>query len=538
MRVSFIHRLPVHLASIILLLGFLTIPIISEFRSKAMEEIVLHQAEMQSATATLALVDGLQNVLRSVDTNVRYLARDLEDRALTPAEVDRIIHNVMAGTPDFCEFSISFEPHALSPGLERFGQHLYRSGDHFLARDLAAPAYQYWTKDWYNDALGRGEVNWSEPFFDRDEANANVVRISAPFYRTENGHRVAAGVVSAGLELRWVRRLTEENPFFDTGYVIIFSPEGRLIAHPNPNYVFTETMESLAQKSGTPELEQIHQRVRARRQGALSYFSNTFHHRVHESYKPVAVSGWGVVVGYDENEFLQPVRYIRWITIGTLAATLALLSVIVLLATRVALRPLVTLAAIAQEIGQGNLDHEILPPSRPDEIGQLTRAFLLIQATLKQNRALETNARERAVETVAANEKLKSQILERRWVNQALEHQLRYDQLIVNSISDLVFVVTKSVNISRINPAVVQLTGWEAIDLVNSPLARVVRLEAGGSKGDTLTQALSAGHDVRDCPAEIVDRHGGRISVRLTLFPLRDRDKVVGGVVILRALSS
>jgi sigma-B regulation protein RsbU (phosphoserine phosphatase) len=493
---------------------------------------------MQSATATLALVDGLQDVLRSVDTNVRYLARDLEDRELNPAEVDRIIHNVMAGTPDFREFSISFEPQALSPGLERFGHYLYRSGDHILSRDLAAPAYRYWTKDWYNDALSHGDVTWSEPFFDQGGANASVVRISAPFYRTENGHRVAAGVVSAGLELRWVRRLTEENPFSDSGYVIIFSPEGRVIAHPNPNYVFTETMESLAQKSGTPELEKIHQRVRAGRQGALSYFSNTFHHRVHESYKPVAVGGWGVIVGYDENEFLKPVRYFRWTTIGTLAATLALLSIIVLLATRVALRPLATLAETSQEISRGNLDHEIIPPRRPDEIGQLTKAFLLMQTTLKHNRALETSVRERTAEVAAANEMLKGQILERRWVNQALEHQLRYDQLIVNSISDLVFVVTKSVNISRINPAVVKLTGWEATDLVNTPLARLVRLEAGASKGDSLAQALSAGHDVRDQPAEIEDRHGGRIGVRLTLFPLRDRDKVVGGVVILRALSA
>ena len=40
--------------------------------------------------------------------------------------------------------------------------------------------------------------------------------------------------------------------------------------------------------------------------------------------------------------------------------------------------------------------------------------------------------------------------------------------------------------------------------------------------------------DLRDAPAAIADRKGARVPVRLTLFPLRDRDKTVGGVAILR----
>ena len=67
----------------------------------------------------------------------------------------------------------------------------------------------------------------------------------------------------------------------------------------------------------------------------------------------------------------------------------------------------------------------------------------------------------------------------RDWANQALEHQRRYDELIVNSIADLVFVFTKALNISRVNPAVVHFTGRQPKDLVNSPLSRTVRLTLG-----------------------------------------------------------
>ena len=102
----------------------------------------------------------------------------------------------------------------------------------------------------------------------------------------------------------------------------------------------------------------------AGRQGSVSYLSKIFHHRVHENYKPAQVGGWGVVVGYDEKEFLRPIGDLRWITMLALAVTLALLSGIVLLATQVALRPLTRLTVVSDEIGHGNLDCEIRPPAR------------------------------------------------------------------------------------------------------------------------------------------------------------------------------
>lgn len=163
-----------------------------------------------------------------------------------------------------------------------------------------------------------------------------------------------------------------------------------------------------------------------------------------------------------------------------------------------------------------------------------------VTATLHEaNTQLETRVQERTAELAAANARLSTENLERQWTNLALEHQLRYNQLIVNSISDLVFVLTKAMNVSRVNPAVVRLTGFEPADLVNQPLSRVVRLvnEPGGAEApmlDPIAQALKEGHDLRDQPAVMEDKRGRQTPVRLTLFPLRDGDKVVGGVATLQ----
>jgi PAS domain S-box-containing protein len=154
------------------------------------------------------------------------------------------------------------------------------------------------------------------------------------------------------------------------------------------------------------------------------------------------------------------------------------------------------------------------------------------------NRQLEARVRERTADLAAANETLTSENLERRWANQGLEHQLSYNNLIINSINDLVLVLTKATNISRINPAVTHVTGLEAHELINRPFSSLARLSYPGQAPmlDPISQSMNDGRDLRDQIATVMDKLGRSIPVRVALFPLRDRDKVVGGVVILQVL--
>ena len=171
-----------------------------------------------------------------------------------------------------------------------------------------------------------------------------------------------------------------------------------------------------------------------------------------------------------------------------------------------------------------------------DDIAARRRAAVIMQ---QANEQLETKVRERTAELTSANAALTAENLERRWGAQALKHQLRYNELIVNSISDPVFVLTKAQNVTRINSAVGQLTGWESTKVINRPLAEFVRLteaprHASPGGADPLAQALKGGRDLRDLAAVITDREKREYPVRFTFFPLRDSNKVVGGVVILR----
>jgi CHASE3 domain sensor protein len=168
-----------------------------------------------------------------------------------------------------------------------------------------------------------------------------------------------------------------------------------------------------------------------------------------------------------------------------------------------------------------------------DDLAARRRATRLLEQT---NEELEAKVRQRTAELSDTNAKLVLQNIEDRWAHQALEHQNRYNLLIIDSISDAVFVITKLMNISRMNPAAVHLTGFEPVDLVDRPLSRVLRLEGhdpAQTTYDPLARTLVDGHELRAKPAVLTTKPGQPVRVLLSIFPLRDGDKVVGGVVVI-----
>ncbi|HUD48154.1 MAG TPA: CHASE3 domain-containing protein [Candidatus Baltobacteraceae bacterium] len=159
------------------------------------------------------------------------------------------------------------------------------------------------------------------------------------------------------------------------------------------------------------------------------------------------------------------------------------------------------------------------------------------KALEEANAQLEVKVQERTADLIKANHALKQENLERRWSYQTLDHQGRYNQLIINSISEMVFVISRALNVSRINPAVVHQTHWQPQDLIAQSIERVVKLtpDSGNApEHNPLSQAMRDGREIQERPAVLTTRSGRTIPVRFSLVPLHDQDKVVGGVLTVR----
>ena len=171
-----------------------------------------------------------------------------------------------------------------------------------------------------------------------------------------------------------------------------------------------------------------------------------------------------------------------------------------------------------------------------DDIAARRRAATALTAA---NAQLEEKVQARTAELRAANAQLRSENLERKWTMASQEHQIRYNQLIVSVVNDLVFVLTKALNVTRINAAVVHLTGRADETILAKPFAQVVEVARDPASGlDPLARALLEGRELHHHPAVVLGADGRRMPARLSLTPLRDQDKVVGGVVIVQVAFS
>lgn len=169
-----------------------------------------------------------------------------------------------------------------------------------------------------------------------------------------------------------------------------------------------------------------------------------------------------------------------------------------------------------------------------DDLAARRRANALLA---EANEQLESKVRERTAELEHSNRNLRAENLESRWSNQALEHQLRYGNLIINSLNEPILVITKALKVSRINPATLRATHRDSVDLVDHPISDFIQLTPRSGNNhpgsDPLAEALQFGFDLRDRQATLQVKGQPDQSIHLNLFPLRDRDVVVGGVVTL-----
>lgn len=155
--------------------------------------------------------------------------------------------------------------------------------------------------------------------------------------------------------------------------------------------------------------------------------------------------------------------------------------------------------------------------------------------TLQQaNLVLEQKVKERTAELTASNQRLTSENRARKWTSASQEHQLRYNDVIIGTISDVVFVLSKVLSIGRLNPAAVRASGRREEAMLGRPVGNFVRLTGEAPGLDPLARAMQEGRELADLPAELLTAQGTARPGRLTLVPLHDNNKVVGGVLVFR----
>ena len=247
--------------------------------------------------------------------------------------------------------------------------------------------------DFSDRAWFKAVLQTRQPFVEKSVLIAKgtkrlVVGISAPVFDSSGRLR---GAVTAGLSLDQIQTLAGRIRRGTTGYAMVTTAQGQVLAHPEAGRV-----EKLEDISKLP----IWSLVTAKESGQMpSYIGVAGHERL-GGFATVPEVGWkvwsGRAISEVENEVLatQP-QALGWVLVALLGAV-----GLVVLVTRSISRPIEAVRVTATAIAGGDLDQQT-PEQGPQDVVDLARAFNLMAASMRQMVAAEREGKARLERAVA-----------------------------------------------------------------------------------------------------------------------------------------
>ncbi|MBP1611743.1 MAG: serine phosphatase [Acidobacteria bacterium] len=357
---------------------------------------VVADAEREARSVADAAIGDVELVLRAIERATQVRADVIASAELGEAQIDELLRASVEGHAVAFGAAVAFAPYAVDPQREHVAFYRYRDRGTSASSDLAAPAYRYWEKPWYTAPATTGKAAWTAVYFDEGGGGRWMVTYAVPAFRRGPAGRQLAAVVTTDVTLEWLHGLVASVKLGESGYAMILSREGRILAHPDERLVRAQL--DAPGRAVRRETARALEAMVAGRKGFEPLDDPWLDQRVRVAYGPIEGSNWSLAVVYPQRELLGSARNLFVTQLLLLGLGLLLLALVVWGLVRRITRPLVALTASAARLGAGELDAALPAAQSRDEIGTLTAAFSRMRDALKDYvRDLEatTRAKER-----------------------------------------------------------------------------------------------------------------------------------------------
>ena len=361
--------------------------------------MAIQAAEREATSNAQGVIVAIQQALRSVEHSVSLVGEVLESTGTPPAQWEPLVRALVESHPDVFGSTIALVP---GPGRAPVAPYAYRRESQssvIMVRDLAAPSYRYWEHEWFTLPIRSRQARWSEPYLDEGGGDVVMVTYSVPVGRRADGQPLA--IATADLDLVWLNKMVATIQPGRTGFGVVLSPGGRVLAHPAGRWAQDR---AFLDQLPAQDREIVAPLVSRMLKGDAGFERVTLGGQSYRlRFAPAGAGGWSVAVFYPEDVLFAEVRALRSVqTRAMIAGLIALAAVVIALSSRLT-RPLKQLALSAGRMGTGDLDLELPPVKSRDEVGSLTAAFHQMRNSLRRHIA-------DLKETTAAKERLESEV--------------------------------------------------------------------------------------------------------------------------------
>lgn len=377
MKRSFAVRLTLYILPLVSALFLIMLIVYYVFSNR----VVTQSAGNNAASIAKGAVNRMEQVLQPVEKVAQSLAIYVETFDPPTESLTRILKSTISRFPDVYGSAIAFAPYGKDPQQLYFAPYVWHQGDSVALSWLGNQDYKYPYLDWYQIPTTLNRPYWSEPYFDEGGGDILMSTYSVPFYKTVNGQRQIAGVVTADVALNWLTEIVESIQIYESGFAFLISPNGTLISHPDSSLIMHESMFSIARERNEPALRTIGRKMIAGESEFTRMPSEIFS-KAWLYYLPIPSNQWSIGIIFPQKELFAGLqKMIMWLLILAIGGFM-LLWIIILNVTRKVTIPLKRFASSAHEIAGGKFDVRLPEIRTQDEMGELHRAFDYLQKQL------------------------------------------------------------------------------------------------------------------------------------------------------------
>jgi sigma-B regulation protein RsbU (phosphoserine phosphatase) len=337
----------------------------------------------------------------------------------------RMLQHHVKESPRVFGMALAYAPFAFDPQKRYFSPYVFRGPqDEFKTLNLDSPTYDYLVQDWYLVPTLLARPAWVEPYFDEGGGEALMTTYSAPM--EVEGQSV--GVVTADLDLKILGAEVRALTVGKQGYAFLLTHQGTFLAAPEEAWVMRETVFSLAEAGGRPDMRELGRRMVRGGQGVVRVKDWHTGQPAWLAFAPVPGPGWSLGVMASEEEVLAPVVSLarQQVLLG-LGGMVALVLAVWFMAVRLT-EPLHRLVAGARRLASGDLSTHVDDVRAGDEVGDVAQSFNLMVTDLRryvQELTDTTKAKERIESELDLARQIQQSVLPRTYP--AFPDRLEFD---------------------------------------------------------------------------------------------------------------
>lgn len=333
---------------------------------------ILTERGSQINEKNVSVINGIFSEAEMIGQNVlMQLGEERPDQDKFPETLTRLLASAREKVPEVISLVLATNP-------DEFGDYM-RLAKYDNGEIKILEGWDYKDKIWFTSVKESGKPQWQEPLVG-EFVKEPIAIYSIPYFMEKDGEKVLGGVICVDISLAFLQDAVASIKVENGGYPFIVSANHTIVSHPNKDWVYRESLESLAKKYDD-NISDVVSTIRQNHSGVV-IGAPMDGKKVCIYYTDMLVEGWVFGIVWPSDQFFERQKSMaRDFGLMLLFGYLFMFVLVLLVSIRVAY-PLNKMSRIAHCLGKGNFDVKIPVIRGKDEVAQFSKAFSKMRESL------------------------------------------------------------------------------------------------------------------------------------------------------------